>query len=105
MSRFTIGSRVGAIQAMSGGRIHFYGYGLFEGNYEVPCDVIGITQEQYAAFIADLKSDGIAPQDYVMKNPRITLDDGRTVWGSQCWWAPEDEVRRLISAASEVINV
>ncbi len=105
MSRFAIGSRVGAIKTMSGGRVHFYGYGVYDGDHEVPCDVISMTQEEYNELIADLKSDGTVPHDYVMKSPRITLDDGRTVWGSQCWWMTEDAVRSLIDAASEVINV
>ncbi len=96
MSRLKIGSRVGAIQSMAGGRVHFYGFGVYDGEYEPPCDVLGMKQEEYDEFIADLKSADVAPQDYVLTSPRITLDDGRLVWGARCWWASEKEVRKLL---------
>ena len=25
-------------------------------------------------------------------NPRITLDNGKTVWGCECWWGAEDKL-------------
>lgn len=28
--------------------------------------------------------------DYGMFNPKIELDNGKTVWGIECWWGPED---------------
>lgn len=29
-------------------------------------------------------------------NPKILLDDGRTVWGFECWWGPEDKTKKRI---------
>lgn len=29
-------------------------------------------------------------------NPSITLDNGKQVWGYECWWGPEDEIQRMI---------
>ena len=105
MSSIAIGSRVGAIQSTKDGVVRFYGYGTYDGEYEPPPDVMGMTQDEYDEFLADLKEDGIAPQAYVLTSPRITLDDGRTVWGSQCWWMEEDAVRRLLDVSETIIHV
>jgi hypothetical protein len=42
------------------------------------------------------------PPDY--KNPRIDLDRGGTVWGFQCWWGPEDFVRKQLQG-HELVEV
>lgn len=26
-------------------------------------------------------------------NPKIKLDNGSIVWGCQCWWGPEEEIK------------
>ena len=31
------------------------------------------------------------------------LDDGRVVWGCQCWWGPEDKVRQMIGDRRVVV--
>lgn len=36
-------------------------------------------------------------------NPKIELDDGRVVWGYQCWWGPEDKFDEFVEGR-EVIN-
>lgn len=28
----------------------------------------------------------------IVRNPRIDLDEGGSVWGFECWWGPEKEV-------------
>jgi hypothetical protein len=33
--------------------------------------------------------------DRMGRNPKIVLDDGRVVWGCQCWWCREDEFEQL----------
>lgn len=30
------------------------------------------------------------------KNPKILLDSGDVVWGMQCWWGPEDQIKRKL---------
>lgn len=31
-------------------------------------------------------------------NPKIAMDDGRTLWGCECWWGPvKDELARKAS--------
>ena len=32
------------------------------------------------------------PYDEGALNPKIELDDGRIIWGIQCWWGPEQEM-------------
>ena len=56
--------------------------------YEVP---VG-----FKHIAAAMKERGELPADWVWKNPRITLDDGRVVWGCQCWWGPEEAIRKRI---------
>jgi hypothetical protein len=30
-------------------------------------------------------------------NPLIKLDDGKHVWGCECWWAPEEDIREMVA--------
>lgn len=30
----------------------------------------------------------------ICKNPCIHLDNGSVVWGKQCWWGPEDQLKK-----------
>lgn len=30
------------------------------------------------------------------KNPKIKLDDGTVAWGCECWWGPEEAVRKML---------
>lgn len=39
-----------------------------------------------------------------LRNPRIDLDDGGTVWGYQCWWGPIEEWERTV-AGRKVVDV
>lgn len=34
----------------------------------------------------------------ILLNPCIQLDSGKRVWGIECWWGTEDEVRERIDA-------
>ena len=65
------GSRVGAILKADETTVHLLGYGVYDGMYFQPD--IGCT------------------------NPRITLDNGTIVWGFQCWWGAEKEIRQDIA--------
>jgi hypothetical protein len=64
------GDRVGAIQSANGEEVMFYGYGVYEG------DTI--------------------PPNFPIPNPTIKLDNGKTVYGYECWWGPEEKVREMI---------
>lgn len=72
--------RVGAIQSENDdGSVNFFGYGRYIGDQPAPD---GIT----------LMGVDISGR----KNPKILLDSGKFVWGFQCWWGPEDQVRSQI---------
>jgi len=96
MSRTPVGARVGAILSGDNTEVHLLGFGVYDGEHEPPFGPFGSSKEEHDALVAEMKADGNLPADYVWKNPRITLDDGRIVWGAQCWWGPEDAVRRRI---------
>jgi hypothetical protein len=65
------GERVGAVLMSDNDTVHLLGYGVFDGWHYQP----------------DIES----------RNPRITLDTGTIVWGFQCWWGSEEEVREFIA--------
>ena len=29
-------------------------------------------------------------------NPKIELDNGTVVWGCECWWGPEPQIKKMI---------
>jgi hypothetical protein len=75
-----IGTRVGAI-CDADEEVNLFGYGIYVGE-EIPPK--GVT------FLGiDLNSIG-------RKNPKIVLDNGDIVWGCQCWWGPEEEIKQAI---------
>ncbi len=66
-----IGDRVGAILSSNSEVVNFLGYGKYDGDIDHP----------YLGF----------------PNPRITLDNGDTVWGCECWWGPEGEIKKILA--------
>ncbi len=74
-----VGDRVGAICDSSAKRIRIYGYGVYEGDHPCP-------------FFGDIP------------NPRIGLDNGQIVWGCECWWGPEDEVKHMVDQSPASIE-
>ena len=68
--KISVGDRVGAILSATADTVHLLGYGVYEGYCTVP--------------------------DLDVENPKIRLDDGRIVWGYQCWWGSEEVVRARI---------
>ncbi len=78
------GSRVGALQSIKDKKATLFGFGIFEGSFDPH------TGEECAVPL--------------LGNPRIKLDSGDYVWGFECWWGPEEEIRRRIEGC-EVIEV
>lgn len=75
------GERVGAILGSNDdGSIDFLGYGTYVGD-EPPIGAVG--------FVASLNSD-------LHPNPKIELDSGKIVWGRECWWGPEENIRATL---------
>lgn len=73
------GYRVGAICDADDYTVRLYGYGVYDGDFQPPVDFGGRT------------------------NPRITLDSGKVVWGYECWWGPEDQVKKNIGGREVVV--
>lgn len=38
-------------------------------------------------------------------NPKIILDNGKVVWGCECWWGSEEEIKALIATIPNHIDV
>ena len=100
------GSRVGAISHAKDGIIYLFGYGVYEGDFprEGP-GLFGMDAEKQrkeaeewarknAPEMTEEQIKEFALLD--IANPRIKLDTGKTVWGCQCWWGPEEQTKRYI---------
>ena len=79
------GQRVGAVLSADRETVNFLGYGTYEGDF-IPDDSAA---GQMARVCRALDR----------KNPKIRLDDGRIVWGCECYWGPEDDVARWLDTA------
>lgn len=66
------GTRVGAILSADDKTVHLLGYGVYDGDFKPPVEL------------------------FFAENPRITLDNGSVVWGYQCWWGAEEQIRASI---------
>jgi hypothetical protein len=84
----TIGSRVGAILKSDDKDVYFIGYGTYVGD-ELPIGIGG-----FGDLLVSINR----------KNPKIVLDNGDFVFGCECWWASEEEVKRRIKDMN-IINV
>jgi len=72
------GERVAAIAHMDAEKVVFYGYGVYEGDFISP-------------FSVDVTDSPEKPDT----NPRIRLDNGKIVWGIECWWLKEEDFRSV----------
>jgi len=97
MSR-KVGDRVGAICSANATEVRFFGYGVYEGDLEPPFGPLGFTKEEFEQSCREVAEEGGAT-NYIHKpytNPCIKLDNGGTVWGCQCWWGPEEQIKTKI---------
>ena len=81
-----IGTRVGAILGSNKQTkvIDFLGYGVYEGDY-VPQEAVGM--------MADML------KEHKVNNPCIKLDSGQKVYGCECWWGSEEQVKEQLEDA------
>jgi hypothetical protein len=80
-----VGDRVGAILGGKDGVVKFLGWGVYVGDEVPPADVGGF--------------------NFGQSNPKITLDNGDTVWGCECWWGSVEGIQRWLDSAKEVVTV
>jgi hypothetical protein len=94
------GIRVGAILGADKATVEFLGYGIYEGDFPFgntePTDPVGDTADKVRAQAQD---NGMFP------NPRIRLDSGSVVWGCECWWGPEDQIKGELEKYQNVVTV
>jgi len=81
------GERAGAILGADGDVVEFFGYGIYNGE-EVPKEASGLLGKM-------LTSTN-------MKNPCILLDNGKKVYGCECWWGPEEQIKERLGQYKEV---
>lgn len=81
MSNAAVGERVGALQGLTPEKpntIGVFGYGVYEGDFPVNLTLMG--------------------EEIELPNPRIKLDNGKHVYGLECWWGPEAEIKAQVEA-------
>ena len=83
-----LGERVGAVMSADQKTVKFFGWGVFEGR-EVPGEGIGGVMGEV------LREAGVT-------NPKIKLDSGKVVWGCECWWGSETEVKKMLEGRALV---
>jgi hypothetical protein len=94
---------------MNAEQVRLLGYGVYEGDV-VPDRPLGMfgdfdTWEAVAKFMAEDGSRAADGSEWTaenvgMPNPKIVLDSGVIVWGAECWWGPEAQVKSKVSAAT-----
>lgn len=75
------GERIGAICSAKNNKVIFFGYGTYQGD-EIPPEDIG----------------------FGVPNPKIVLDNGQVIWGCQCWWGTEEQVKKQLEGRT-IINI
>ena len=70
-----IGDRVGAVLRTTPTEVYLIGYGTFMGHEVPPTGML---------------------HDHKIPNPKIQLDNGKVVWGYQCWWGPAKHVAEMV---------
>jgi hypothetical protein len=84
------GTRVGAILSFAKDEVEFLGYGEYVGD-RVPDEAVGPVAE--------------ALREYQQRNPCIKLDNGEFVFGCECWWGTEEEIKTQLKKAKNVRDV
>ncbi len=84
------GERAGAVHTGDKDALYIFGYGVYEGDF-VPEEAVG--------WIAD------TAREIGVKNPRIRLDNGKVVYGCECWWGSEEAVKKQAAKYPKVVEV
>ena len=90
MRKHVKGDRVGAIFGAKNGVCEFLGYGTYEGE-AIPKEAGGFMAE--------------AIRENNNTNPKIKLDNGKIVYGCECWWGSEEAIKEKLKAFTKIINV
>jgi hypothetical protein len=92
------GTRVIAISHEEEDALYIFGYGVYEGRYLSPLVNLDEELKSFKAeinrarrtfpFLPELPDEELRKiVSSGLSNPRIKLDNGKTVWGYECWWS------------------
>lgn len=85
------GERVFAVASGKDGVLEVYGAGVYEGDFPY----LDTASTEPMSPEAMMKHDmAVVDRGGSMHNPRIKLDNGKYVWGCECWWGPEEVIRK-----------
>lgn len=97
------GDRVYALLDANGKNVRLLGYGVYEGDFPPPGtepfeEFWGRQPEVWKNDMLEDRTIEQLKESYhrLDNNPRIKLDSGHTVWGMQCWWGPEEELKEQL---------
>ncbi len=77
------GDRVGAVSHIDENRVaHIFGYGVYEGMSSVGKEAVGPI-----SVMARLEKRQV---------PKVVLDGGNVIWGTECWIEREQDVRQML---------
>jgi hypothetical protein len=102
-----VGDRVVAVRDADDLQVRIFGTGKYEGDFLPPFWPFGMPEEEFKTMFNEMKASGELKDDAEpkkMPNPRIRLDNGKVIWGAQCWWGPEEAIKTAIGDR-EVIDV
>jgi len=90
LNKCKTGDRVGAIGKADCERAYIYGFGTYSEEIPPP-DPRG--ERGMVDFVHHAN----------VTNPKITLDDGTVIWGAECWWGPEKEIKEFLKGLKTTI--
>ena len=82
-----VGERVGAVSHTDQDNIYLFGFGVYQGEKVPP---------------RGIKFMGVELNLMNHFNPCILLDNGKEVWGCECWWGPEATVKKQMEGRKVV---
>lgn len=118
MTQLNPGDRVGALSHSQDGEVFIFGFGKYVGR-TLPREAAGVfaraiceAYDQAHAEAAALAKEKGADMTIIeaelvehFGNPCIELDNGKRVYGCECWWGPEDQIRKKLEPYAKVTEV
>lgn len=90
--RACIGQRWGALLGADKDVVRVLGYGVYLGDMPCPVGPFGMSLAEYHD---EQRKAGVPVTPFL--NPCIRLDNGRHVWGFQCWHGSEEKIKAKVA--------
>lgn len=91
------------------GTVYIFGRGEYVGDEVPPEDIVfmGVSfrqaMEQWVK--AGMVKDMEEARERLPENPKIVLDNGKVVWGCECWWGSEERFNEGAGKGVKVVEV